>query len=391
MRSQRVTILSTADFDSAVWTNKQHLATGLVRAGIEVEYIESFGLREPRVSKADLTRALRRVRRMLPSRRSASDGAASRPTNLSPPGAGNDRPRVVSPIVIPFHRFSGVRLLNRLIVRLTLLPRLSRGEGSVLWTFSPLTYGLERYFDTTVYHSVDLLHHQERAPGALLLESEARLLSHASNVIASSVGVRRHLESLGCSDVLLWENVADVGVYAGVREPRVQDAIFAGNLTPAKIDIGLLRGLVDAGVGLVLAGPVAIDGTDDGAIRELLAHDRVTYLGNLAPRDLARALASAKVGLIPYATNPYTRGVFPMKVFEYMAAGLSVVTTPLPSLAEHGDILHVEEGLNFVRTVADEVSSFSETAAERRRQIAQNHSWERRIEQAVGLLGARDE
>ena len=37
---------------------------------------------------------------------------------------------------------------------------------------------------------------------------------------------------------------------------------------------------------------------------------------------------------MPYAINDLTRSVFPMKVYEYLAAGLPVVTTPLPALAE---------------------------------------------------------
>ena len=44
-------------------------------------------------------------------------------------------------------------------------------------------------------------------------------------------------------------------------------------------------------------------------------------------------LRGADVALIPYAINDLTRSVFPMKVFEYLAAGLPVVTTPLPALA----------------------------------------------------------
>ncbi|MCY1310378.1 hypothetical protein D9M70_605600 [compost metagenome] len=35
------------------------------------------------------------------------------------------------------------------------------------------------------------------------------------------------------------------------------------------------------------------------------------------------------MGLLPTLVNDYTRGMFPMKYFEYLAAGLPVVSTPL--------------------------------------------------------------
>ena len=49
-------------------------------------------------------------------------------------------------------------------------------------------------------------------------------------------------------------------------------------------------------------------------------------------------LRGADAAIIPYAVNELTRSVFPMKVYEYLAAGLPVVSTPLPALAGLQDI-----------------------------------------------------
>ena len=72
------------------------------------------------------------------------------------------------------------------------------------------------------------------------MRSEARLLGVADVVLASSAGVRDHLVRLGRADVRLWENVADVELFRSARPPRVRRAIFAGNLTPEKVDLELL-------------------------------------------------------------------------------------------------------------------------------------------------------
>ncbi len=49
-------------------------------------------------------------------------------------------------------------------------------------------------------------------------------------------------------------------------------------------------------------------------------------------------LRGADAGLIPYARNALTESIFPMKVYEYLAAGLPVVATPLPALAGVPDV-----------------------------------------------------
>ena len=60
-----VIILSTADWDHPLWTNKQHTALALAAAGHQVLYVESLGLRAPRAGRRDLKRIARRLLRML--------------------------------------------------------------------------------------------------------------------------------------------------------------------------------------------------------------------------------------------------------------------------------------------------------------------------------------
>ena len=62
------------------------------------------------------------------------------------------------------------------------------------------------------------------------------------------------------------------------------------------------------------------------------------------------------MGLIPYCVSPYTQGVDPLKVYEYLAAGLAVVATPLPSLAGATGEVAIESGSDFVGAVLKELS-----------------------------------
>jgi teichuronic acid biosynthesis glycosyltransferase TuaH len=370
-----VVILSTADYHASVWTNKQHLASRLA-ASRDVYYIESFGLRRPRLTLSDVSRI---ARRLLPgSRRAGQPATAPVPPRL----------RIISPVVLPVLAWSPARWANGLLVKRRVASKLP-GEGYVLWSFSPLAYGLEKDASAVVYHSVDLIHEQPHMPRAAILQAEAEMLKRADAVVASSAGVERHLRDRGAADVRLWENVADLDLFQYDREGRLPRAIFAGNISPAKVDLPLLAAVVDRGVPLAIAGPIGIDGTDDPDLKALLRDPRVDYLGNLAPQELAREINRSTVGLIPYLLNEYTSGVFPMKVYEYLGAGLAVVSTALPSLTQR-----VPQGAAIARTPAEfadaastAVTSFTEDEARARSTSVSRHSWRVRTRQAEQLLG----
>lgn len=362
-----VVILSTADFHSAVWTNKQHLAVGLARH-TDVTYIESLGLRAPTFGRSDLARLANRLH------------VGGRPG----PDETPERVRLISPRVIPFHSSRLARKINTSLIEGIAIPEL---EDAVLWTFSPLTYGLERRAARVVYHSVDLLHTQPRVPAATLLASERHLLETADAVIASSNGVADHLRRSGRDDVLLWENVANTELFGSAKAERQPRAIFAGNLTSTKINTRLLRSVADEGVPVVLAGPREIDGAaGHDEFDQLTEHPLITYLGNLPPDRLAVEFARSMVGLIPYRLNDYTAGVFPMKVYEYLASGLDVVSTALPSLTEPRFGLTISGPEAFGGVVTDAVARFDADAATARTNSAAAHSWTSRIEQSVELI-----
>ncbi|MCC9205434.1 glycosyltransferase [Arthrobacter sp. zg-Y769] len=378
---KKVVILSTADFDSAVWTNKQHLAVGLAE-NHKVVYIESLGLREPGFSKADLSRAAKKAIAFVSGGRSLSAGTGGDtrvPENME----------VVSPMVVPFHKHGLVRSLNRVLLKRQLRAHIGPdADAALLWTFSPLTYGLESAFRSVVYHSVDLLHTFPGIPSQTLLTTEKQLIDRADHVIASSTGVKEHLETIGCHNIMLWENVAHVKMFMEASANQRKDqAVFAGNLTLSKLDMQCFISILDSGLKLALAGPIEIDGTGDSSeLTELINHPHVTYYGNLALPDLAKLLGESKVGLIPYQVNSYTQGVFPMKVYEYLAAGLSVVSTALPSLSSAIHNVSIVPAEDFGRQTFSRVAAHNAVVAGQSFETAKGHSWDSRILQATDLI-----
>lgn len=85
------------------------------------------------------------------------------------------------------------------------------------------------------------------------------------------------------------------------------------------------------------------DGPTAGAARALAAapplRDRVDFTGSIPHAEVARRLAAAHVGVAPFSPERHRAlelGWFwsPIKIFEYLAAGLPVVTADIPRLRE---------------------------------------------------------
>tara|TARA_R100000365_G_scaffold3204_1_gene10137 strand:+ start:2480 stop:3289 length:810 start_codon:yes stop_codon:yes gene_type:complete len=260
----------------------------------------------------------------------------------------------------------------------------------VLWTYSPVTYGLEKDADLVVYHCVDLLGTVPGIDRNLIDRHEKSLAATGALAIATSEVVREHLARQGFSGVRLWENVADVERIMSLTANSTRQAgraIFAGNLSPTKIDYELIRILCKSDLEVVLAGPRAEGGGKDEEQFDSLIAAGAKYVGMLSADELAHEMGRSTVGLIPYVNNAYTRGVSPLKVYEYLAAGLAVVSTEIPGVHSEPDAIWLESrASSFVDRVKVLAEIPSEDDISHRHEIASGHSWLKRGKQVRELL-----
>jgi hypothetical protein len=374
--SPRILVLGTADWNQQIATNQHYMTRELSKAN-SVEFVESLGLRKVEFSARDMKRIAKRLLRATPGSKQRAV-----PQGLS----------VIRPIVLPMHTGLAAKLNSRILRRL-LHSWINYPGPRILWAYTPVTYGLESLASASFYHCVDLLGEFPGISRLLIEQNERRLALSGVRAIGSSDPVQRHLRDLGFTDVLRWPNVADVTPIAQVsaarplsmRTPR---AVFAGNFTTHKVDFELLNALLGAGIQLDLAGPVA-EGGGGQASRELdtLIAKGAVYHGMLTLSELASLYSTATVGLIPYLINPYTHGVDPLKTYEYLSAGLSVVSTPIPAVTAQGsDVVIAETKEQFIAAVTEQIRRPEPEKIARRLAMAMLHSWDRRGVEARELI-----
>jgi teichuronic acid biosynthesis glycosyltransferase TuaH len=373
-----VVILGTADWDQPIATN-QHYLTNELAKDFDVRFVESIGLRRPELRIRDVRRMAGRLAKMV--RRRSASGSRGRP---------RDHITVVTPFVLPLHSGLCARLNRHLLRRV--IDRALAGASStkILWTYSPVTYGVEERFDGFVYHCVDLLETVNGISAAVIDQAERHIAPLLDNSIATTDVVAESLRARGHKPVL-WPNVADTATIEGSRPTTDTRApgrvVFAGNLAPQKVDFALLSFLLKNNIDLHLAGPIAEGGGESGSQVEELIGLGATYHGAMSLLELSALYWSSCVGLIPYVINDYTRGVSPLKTYEYLAAGLSVVSTALPSVSEiEGHVAVASGPANFLAAVLRDTAPPSAADWAARSEIAKRNSWVGRGATARGMV-----
>lgn len=172
---------------------------------------------------------------------------------------------------------------------------------------------------------------------------------------------------------------------AGLLCPGRAVAGFFGGLgswidVPLLAELARLRPRVD----LVLIGPRH---TDLGAL------DRLPNVHLLGPRpyeELPAYLQHFAVCLIPFRRDRLTASVNPIKLYEYLAAGKPVVSTPIEEVAAFAGVVDLAaDAAGFAAAIdrAAAAGADSERAAERRA-IARGASWSGRWQRTEELIRA---
>lgn len=162
-------------------------------------------------------------------------------------------------------------------------------------------------------------------------------------------------------------------------------ALYTGTVDD-RIDVpSIAQVLASGAVGsLALAGPVA-DAAALRALTDVGAH----YLGTLDQESLAAVTQHADVGLVPHVRTPLTEAMSPLKMYEYLAAGLPVVATDLPPIRDvHPRIVTVPDGGSWSSAVLDALAKPALDEPARLRLVDQL-SWHRRLEPVRAFASSR--
>lgn len=104
--------------------------------------------------------------------------------------------------------------------------------------------------------------------------------------------------------------------------------------------------------------------------------------------NLAAVMANWSVAWIPFSINELTLAVNPLKIREYLAAGLPSISTPLPEVECMADHVEISVDANYVAEwVGNSLANDSELDRLKRRAAVKNDSWSSRINELKAIVG----
>lgn len=363
--------------------SKHHIMSRLARQN-RVLWINSIGMRTPTVNGKDIAKIGLKLKTFFRGLQKVQDHLY-----------------VMSPLAIPFH---GSKLAGK-INRILLLAQVHRYqkklgfENPILWSFLP---SVEKVFGVfgeklSLYYITDDFTRFTGHPAKAIEEMESRLMDKCDLVLASakrlaekkarngkpisvmSHGVNHqhfaHALSLSTQD---WP--ADI---KGIKHPIVG---FYGEINDW-LDLNMLAeaARIKPGWSFVLLGRIAVEVGDIGFLIDL---PNVRWLGQKRFEDLPAYCAAFDAALIPMKLNELTLSVNPLKLREYLAAGVPVVSAPLPEVLPYRDVV------KFAQTPEELIGAVEEILNQDRKSMAPilsrrvaHESWDAKVEEISQIIG----
>jgi glycosyltransferase involved in cell wall biosynthesis len=174
--------------------------------------------------------------------------------------------------------------------------------------------------------------------------------------------------------------------------PRTTPAALAGLPRPLLGFIGTLFGFLDFEVfegvarihhdkSLVLVGPIEANARE--AVERLIRLPNVFHLGPQPQSDIPAYVSAFDVCLSPFREGRVADSVSPLKVYEYLAMGRPVVSSPMKSLQLEpaGEVVAFASGVSeFCAQIERSLSDTVQRQVDQRRAAVDGYSWERLFE-----------
>lgn len=365
-------------------TSVQHLTRRIVHSR-PVLYANTFCHRRPSWSLDDASRAWAKLRLWFSSNSNGSTHQVIS-SNL----------HFCSPPSIPFLPAGPIRSWNRhqLVGRLRQQMKANSLENPIL--FVALPFGAEAVGrldeQLLIYYVMDHYPAMPNVYAEYLEELEETMLSRADLIFVTSRNLLEEKRGSKASAVLLPHGVDFQHFHSAVQHDGEMPEELRGLPRPILGFHGVLAPWVDTeilervshafpGASIVLIGPEWIDFPLSKELPNL------HRLGMRSYAELPRYAAHFDVGLIPFRQDQLTAYVNPLKLLEYLALGLPVVSTPLPDLASYGDVLYqASTPDDFVDQVKIALQDREPMRREQRFALAAQESWEARVNTLDGYI-----
>lgn len=358
-------------------TSKHQIMKILAREN-RIIWVNSIGLRTPTLGRQDAGRIIGKLK-------SFTRGLEKITGNFF----------VYTPIVIPFHRIRLVKMINSVILKLS-LKRYIRKLGMkdiIYWSYLPNVGYILKSLDAKhiVYHCVDewskfsFIDENIIEQEKVLCEMSDLVLASARTLFESRSPYNRNTHYIPHGvdyEFLQKRKAAETPVPPDMEGIQKPIAGFFG-LIHEWIDLDLIDQVAVSNpeINFVLIGKYSVD------VSKPDRHGNVHFLGQKTYEELIDYAKHFDVGLIPFKINELTVNVNPIKLKEYLALSLPVISVNLPEVSIYRDVVRIAEGYEeFDLALKEELSGNHKASGAQLDEVARNETWEKKVDEISGLI-----
>ena len=227
-------------------------------------------------------------------------------------------------------------------------------EPDLVIAFSLQSRGvLPRLPPPRVFYVTDSLEDLPGFDSSFMRAQQRQILETAEVVVACSRGLEKQLAARGV-DPLYIPHGCDAGfLEVDFEQPTPAELVgrprpyvgFIGGLN-SRIDAGLLHAAIrgaDGGTLILVGGKFGSHPDVDSATARLLARPDVVTTGEKSASVLPGYVAVLDAAIVPYVPDSFNRLSFPLKIPQYLGAGVPVVSTGNGATEELGPWVTVAE------------------------------------------------
>jgi len=302
---------------------------------------------------------------------------------------------VYTPLVLPFPYSRAATAANRWILRATvwLLQRRLGMRDFQLWTFLPTTadYVGTMGESVAVYYCTDEWSGFAHLDGEPVAAREQALCAKVDVVFTTSLPLRErkaayndetHLASHGVDHAHFATALDPATPMASELRDLPRPIVGFFGLIESWIDIELLADLAESRPdwSIVLIGRAVTD------VSRLRQYPNVFLLGRRPYGELPGYAKAFDVAVCPFVQNELTRCINPIKLREYLSAGLPVVATAIPEAAAFAGSCHLVSGPSaFLAACEDALRDDGSERRRKRSEAMRDETWERKAEASLQI------
>jgi glycosyltransferase involved in cell wall biosynthesis len=360
-------------------TSNHHVLRELAKTR-RVLWLNSLGTRTPKLSSGrDLGKIGRKLREF----------------TRGPVNVENDL-WVFSPLVLPLHHSPAARRINRTLLRATIRGlRLRLGLSDFqLWTFLPnvADYVGSLGESLAVYYCVDewsMFSYLDRND---TVQAERALLAKVDCVFAINHELAEAKRALNPRTYVAPHGV-DQALFARALAPETAvPADLAALPKPVLGFYGTLRDWVDLHLVAQIARArpswsIALIGQQLDDVGPIAGLANVHLLGRKPHAELPAYCKGMSVGLIPYRIDERMKFVNPIKLREYLAAGLPVVSTAVPEVRRYGKWCAIaDDSAGFIAAIERALAEDSPARRRERSASMETETWPARVAEVARIV-----